>query len=165
MPAQGRSLEVAAMLKALKKLFDDSPADDPQPQEAQASLAAATLLQELTRVDQSASPEEQLAATRALMDLFGMGEADATDLLAQGAARARQLTSYFKPVACLKRAMAPERRVRFVEHLWRVAYADSRLDPYEDHFVRKIAHLLYVPNTQCMVARSHARSGIRLATQ
>ena len=30
--------------------------------------------------------------------------------------------------------------------------------PYEDHYVRKIAHLLYVPNTQSMLARNRARA-------
>jgi uncharacterized tellurite resistance protein B-like protein len=36
--------------------------------------------------------------------------------------------------------------------------ADGRLDYYEDHYVRKIAHLLYVPNTDSMLARNRARS-------
>lgn len=49
-------------------------------------------------------------------------------------------------------------RVRLVEHLWRVTFADGRLDYYEDHYVRKIAHLLYVPNTDSMLARNRARS-------
>ncbi|MGQ0752347.1 MAG: TerB family tellurite resistance protein [Betaproteobacteria bacterium] len=40
--------------------------------------------------------------------------------------------------------------------MWRIAYADGKLDPYEDHYVRKIAHLLYVPNTECMLARGRA---------
>jgi len=57
----------------------------------------------------------------------------------------------------IKRDFSPEERVRLVEHLWRVAYADGRLDPHEDHYVRKIAHLLYVPNTQSMLARNRAR--------
>lgn len=35
----------------------------------------------------------------------------------------------------------------------------GQLDPYEGHFVRKIAHLLHVPNTQSMLARSQARKG------
>ena len=48
-------------------------------------------------------------------------------------------------------------RIRLIEHLWRIAYAHGQLDLHEDHFVRKIAHLLYVPNTQCMLARSHAQ--------
>lgn len=153
------------MLKALKKLFDDVPAEEPHAQEGQARLAAATLLQELGRVDQGRSPEEHDAATHALTDIFGADPEQAEELLALGAERARQLTSYFAPVASLKRALSAERRACFVEHLWRVAYADGKLDPYEDHFVRKLAHLLYVPNTQCMVGRSRARSAVRLAPQ
>ena len=41
--------------------------------------------------------------------------------------------------------------------MWRVAYADGGLDPYEDHLVRKISNLLYVPHVQCMLARQRAR--------
>jgi uncharacterized tellurite resistance protein B-like protein len=50
-----------------------------------------------------------------------------------------------------------EQRIALVEHLWRIAFANGHLDRDEDHFVRKIAHLLHVPNTQCMLARSRAR--------
>lgn len=150
------------MLKALKRLFDESSIEEPHLHDRHVRVAAATLVQELARVDAGRSPDEQTAAVRALEDLFGASAADAHELLADGAERARQLTSYFAPVGVLKRVMTPECRTRFIEHLWRVAYADGRLDPYEDHFVRKIAHLLYVPNTQCMVARSLARTDARL---
>ena len=34
---------------------------------------------------------------------------------------------------------------------------EVRLDRDEDHFVRKISHLLHVPNTECMLARARAR--------
>jgi hypothetical protein len=36
--------------------------------------------------------------------------------------------------------------------------AHGELDLHEDHYVRKIAHLLYVPNTQSMLARNRARA-------
>ena len=49
------------------------------------------------------------------------------------------------------------RRVQLVEHLWRVAYADGGLDPYEDHLVRKLSHLLYVPHIELMLARQRVR--------
>jgi len=45
-----------------------------------------------------------------------------------------------------------------VEHLWRISFVDGELSLYEDHYVRKIAHLLYVPNTQSMLARNRARA-------
>jgi uncharacterized tellurite resistance protein B-like protein len=58
----------------------------------------------------------------------------------------------------IKREWSMPERVRLVEHLWRVTFADGRLDYYEDHYVRKIAHLLHVPNTDSMLARNRARS-------
>ena len=48
-------------------------------------------------------------------------------------------------------------RIRLVEHLWRVAFSDGQLNLYEDHYVRKIADLLYVSNTESMLARNRAR--------
>jgi uncharacterized tellurite resistance protein B-like protein len=64
-----------------------------------------------------------------------------------------------RALAAVKREFSQEERVRLVEHLWRVSFAEGGLDPYEDHYVRKIAHLLYVPNTQAMLARNRARDG------
>jgi uncharacterized tellurite resistance protein B-like protein len=63
----------------------------------------------------------------------------------------------------VKRDLPLPERVRLVEHLWRIAYSDGRLDSHEDHYVRKMAHLLYVPNTQSMLARNRARGASAIA--
>jgi uncharacterized tellurite resistance protein B-like protein len=147
------------LLRALKSLFEDQPVPAlPGHERRRLQLEVASLLHEASRVDLGQAPAERAAAERGLADLFGLPAAAAAGLLAEGGDRARHLTSYFAPVSFIKRDLPLEQRVRLVEHLWRVAYADGRLDPYEDHFVRKIAHLLYVPNTQIMLARNRARS-------
>ena len=87
------------------------------------------------------------------------GPRESAELLAQGRERAHQLNSFYAPVSVIKRDFTMQERVRLIEHLWRVTFADGRLDLYEDHYVRKIAHLLYVPNTQSMLARNRAKSG------
>lgn len=146
------------MLRALKGFFDvggESRAVSGF-ERRHLQIAVASLLHESARVDLNERPEEYAAAQRALAVLFGLNESECTALLAEGRSKARQLTSYFGPVSVIKRDFSLSERVGFIEHLWRVAYADGRLDPYEDHYVRKIAHLLYVPNTQCMLARGAA---------
>jgi uncharacterized tellurite resistance protein B-like protein len=147
------------MLKALKTLFEDN--DGARPTSAQERrhlhVAAASLMHEATRVDLVESEEERAAALAALADLFGIDAAGGAAVLEEGRERAKHLTSYFGPVSVVKRDLGLAERVRFIEHLWRIVYADSRLDPYEDHYVRKIGHLLYVPNTELMLARSRAR--------
>jgi uncharacterized tellurite resistance protein B-like protein len=150
------------MLKALKSLFDEQQATTagsiPEHERRHLQLAVASLLHEATRVDLGETPEEYAAAERTLADLFGLTPKECAVLLVDGREKAKSLTSYFAQVSAIKRAFPLPQRVRFIEHLWRVAYADGRLDRYEDHFVRKIAHLLYVPNTESMLARSRARS-------
>jgi uncharacterized tellurite resistance protein B-like protein len=151
------------MLRALKSLFDDAPTASnalPGHGRRHLQLAVASVLHEATRVDLNDAPEEHAAAGRALASLFGLTTADSGALLEEGRERAKGLTSYYAPISVIKRDFDLPKRVLLIEHLWRIAYADGRLDQYEDHFVRKIAHLLYVPNTQCILARNRARPAL-----
>ena len=147
------------MLRTLKKLFDDPRANAHAHLEIHhLEVAVACLLHESKRVDLDEADEEHRAASEALQSLFGSSEAESEALLREGREKARHLTSYYAPVAVIKRDWGLENRVQLVEHLWRIAWADGRLERDEDHYVRKIAHLLYVPNTQCMLARSRAKN-------
>jgi uncharacterized tellurite resistance protein B-like protein len=87
--------------------------------------------------------------------MFGMPELEARALLDE--AGSKRLTSYFDPASTIKRVLSLEQRTVLVENLWRVAFADGSLDIYEDQFVRKIADLIYVPNTESMLARQRAK--------
>ena len=147
------------MLIALKNLFAElSGTDKDKPlitEPQQLRLAVAGLLHEMTRVDLKHSPEEARTAVAELEKMFAMPAAAAQALLAQ--AGSQRLTSYFDPASIIKRLLTLEQRSVLIESLWRVAFADAELNVYEDQFVRKIADLIYVPNTQCMLARGRAR--------
>ncbi|MBI1942113.1 MAG: TerB family tellurite resistance protein [Betaproteobacteria bacterium] len=148
------------MLRAIKRLFDSAQADTPAVsghERRQLQVAVAVLLHEARRADYAEGDEESVAAELALVEIFGLERRESAALLEQGRARAQQLTSFYAPVTVVKREFSLPERIRLVEHLWRVTFADRRLDLYEDHYVRKIARLLYVPNTQSMLARNRAR--------
>ena len=147
------------MIKALSSLFEHFQ-NSPQPpaQTSHLRLGIACLIHEARRVDFEDDSREHPAALDALMRMFGIEAEEAEALLAEAHRKAQQLSSYYSIVSAIKRELSPEQRVLLIEVLWRVAYADKTLHAYEDHFVRKIAHLLYVPNTQSMLARSRARA-------
>jgi uncharacterized tellurite resistance protein B-like protein len=148
------------MLKALKRLLEATPADAQAAsaqERRQLELAVAVLLHEARRADYTEGDEESLRAQRALAEIFGLEATEAAALLEQGRAKAQQLTSFYAPVTIVKREFSMPERIRLVEHLWRIAFAHNGLHHYEDHYVRKIAHLLYVPNTESMLARNRAR--------
>jgi uncharacterized tellurite resistance protein B-like protein len=145
--------------RAFRRLFDAPHAEAALPgyERRHLQLAVAVLLHEARRADYEEGCRESGAATRALMELFGVSHEEAAEVLAQGREKAEQLTSFYAPLETIKRDWSMTERVRLVEHLWRVTFADGRLDYYEDHYVRKIAHLLHVPHTENMLARNRAR--------
>ena len=120
-------------------------------------LAVAVLVHEARRADYAEGQQESAAGVAALRDMFNLEPEEAAELLAHGRERAAQLSSFYAPVSVIKRELEMPERIKLVEHLWRVSFADGKLDYYEDHYVRKIAHLLYVPNTDSMLARNRAR--------
>jgi uncharacterized tellurite resistance protein B-like protein len=147
------------MIKALASLFEHfqgSPRAAAQSNPLR--LGIACLIHEAGRVDFDDDAREHPAAIDALKQMFGLETHEAEALLEEAHRKAQQLSSYYSIVSAIKRDLSPEQRVLLIEVLWRVAYADKALHAYEDHFVRKIAHLLYVPNTQTMLARSRARA-------
>jgi uncharacterized tellurite resistance protein B-like protein len=147
------------MLKALTSFFRQfDSTHHPRAEVDQLRLSIACLVQEARRVDLDHDARERPAAIDALIQMFGIESVEAEALLEQAREKAQQLTSYYPMVSVIKRDLSPEERILLIEVLWRVAYADGALHGHEDHFVRKIAHLLYVPNTQVMLARSRARA-------
>lgn len=148
------------MLKAIKRALGGAHEEThptPAHERRQLQLAVAVLLHEARRADYAQDSSESAAAEAALGDLFGLEREACAALLEEGRLKAEQLTSFYAPVSLVKRELSMEDRIRLVEHLWRVTFAEGGLHWYEDHYVRKIAHLLYVPNTQAMLARNRAR--------
>lgn len=149
------------MLRAIKRVFASAQAESRSPpghERRQLQIAVAVLLHEARRADYAEGGEESGAAVVALGDLFGLDRRESAALLDEGRARAQQLTSLYAPLTIIKREFSLPERIRLVEHLWRIAFADGRLDLYEDHYARKIAHLLYVPNTDSTLGRNRARA-------
>jgi len=149
------------MLRALTRFLTSAQADTaaaPGQERRQLQVAVAVLVHEARRADYAEGREESAAAEGALTELFGLEPRESAMLLEEGKARAQQLTSFYAPLTVIKREFSMEARIRLVEHLWRITFADGQLNLYEDHYVRKIAHLLHVQNTQSMLARNRARS-------
>jgi uncharacterized tellurite resistance protein B-like protein len=74
-------------------------------------------------------------------------------VLDAASARADAAVSLHEFTRLLNDALAPTDKQRVIGLLWRVAFADGTLDRYEDHLVRKVADLLYVPHAEFIRAK------------
>jgi len=116
-------------------------------------MAAAILLLEAAHRDEHFDPAERATIERLLTERFSLSQAECARLMeASEAANARavQLHPYTQAVF---QHMTPEERVRFIEMLWEVVYADGVLDPEEDALIRKLGGLIYVTDRERMLAK------------
>ena len=51
-------------------------------------------------------------------------------------------------------------KVRIVEYMWQIAYADNQISVHENHLLRKIANLLNVPHGDYIAAKMRAKPAL-----
>jgi len=124
-------------------------------------LAAAALIVEVMRMDGETTDAERAAALAALSAKLGLDDAEARALVALAEEEARNATDYFQFTSLVNRHYTQAQKVRIVEIMWDVAYADARATPYEEHLIRKVADLLYVDHASYIRAKLAARDATR----
>jgi uncharacterized tellurite resistance protein B-like protein len=147
------------MLKSLKDLFDSllAPAPpNPQAAEHALQLATAVMLVEVMRADATFHPEERQAVLTALRDKFALSDDEALRLTELAEATAREATDLFAFTARINEHFEMPQKLRMIEHMWRVAYADGHLSAHERHVLWRIADLLHVPQGAYVHARMRA---------
>lgn len=148
------------MIAALKKLLDGlvpPPQADPQAAEHALQLATAAMLAEVMRADATFGPGEREAVLAALRETFALTAEEAERIAELGRAAAQDATDLFAFTSRIDERFGMDEKVRMVEHLWRVAYADGHLSAHERHVLWRIADLLHVPHGAYVHARMRAQ--------
>lgn len=143
------------MLNAIKDFFERnlSSGGAEQDESHRLRLAVAALLLEMARMDDSMRAEECAWVEEAVRERFELTPGEARELLALAEAERRDATDYFQFTSLINRHYGPEERVAVVRELWRIAYSDATLHQHEEHLVRKLADLLYVPHSRFLAAK------------
>ena len=149
--------KLVSLLRGDDTAAPDGPGDKPDGLQ----LAVAALLVEAAWRDDVFETVERDKIEEILSDHFGLTAAQTTDLLAAVAKnRSNQLFGFTSKIV---KAMDEEGRIRLIEMLWEVAYADGVLDADEDALIRRVAGLVYVTDVDRGKARRRVRDKLGLA--
>ena len=149
---------IDALSDGLQKMANgETPEERLSRESRQVQEAVATLLYETARVDHEVKEEDLVVAGDCLRELFALSSEQARALLVHAAQLHHRPTSYHPLSKVINEHFSAEEKHHLVEYMWRVAHADREVDMYEDHLVRKIADLLYVPHRDFISAKHRAR--------
>jgi uncharacterized tellurite resistance protein B-like protein len=123
---------------------------DGENREAALRSATAVLLLEVARADHVFDESEFECVLELVEKHFGMSPEDAAKLVNAADDKAEDLVSLHEFTQLLHNNLQESEKARIVGLLWQVAYADGRLDKYEDSLVRKISDLLHVSRGRSM---------------
>src|ERR1044071_2416460 len=129
------------MASLLQRFIGATPA---RQVEVSPKLAVAELLLERTRADYAADAPEVARVRELLRRAYQLQDDELEALLREAGERLTRSVSLYDTVATINAALGAEERRNLVGMLWRVAYADGKLDKYEEALLRKLCDLLFV---------------------
>lgn len=125
----------------------DSGGED---REAALRMATAVLMLDVARADHVFDESEFERVLDLLQTHFKLPAEDAAQLLNMATEKAEEAVSAYEFTQMLHDHLDENEKARIVALLWQIAYADGRLDKYEDAFVLKISDLLHVSRGRVM---------------
>ena len=121
-------------------------------------MAIAVLLIEMARADFDQAENENEVIKQLLKGHFDLNNQQTHDLFNDAESVADDAVSLHEYTHALHKTLTQEAKEEVIEMLWRLAMSDENLDKYEDYLVRKVADLLYVPNSIVLKMRHKVTS-------
>ena len=139
------------MLKDIKKFFEEKLLIDEASAESQErgiEYATAALMIELAKADFEEDDIERQLILAMLRDTFEIDGEILEELMVTAEQASADASDLFQFTSLVNQHYSNDQKILLLENLWRVAYADGRLDKYEEQFIRKIAGLVNLPPSE-----------------
>lgn len=144
------------MIDRLKKLFITSDSEPVRPDAHQLAVAATALMVQLSRVDNQEDERELKTIVDCAVKAHQITREEAEDILDDALAHADDATSLYQFTGQINDHLDQQQKQSLLESIWRVAFADGRIDKYEEHLIRRMADLLHLNHREFMQARHRA---------
>ena len=119
-------------------------------------VAYAALLVHAAAIDGAVSEAERDKLKSLLMQRFDLDESAAADLIARATAADERAVDLYHFTRLLNERLDEPGRLRMVETMWAVAYADGAPSDYENNLIWRVADLLGVSQAERVALRQRA---------
>lgn len=145
------------MISYIKRLFEDTTRENRQNADSQETLIAClALLIEVSKSDHDIDPQEIQQIVTLAGSHFNVAKEQQSQLLKLAKSLSKQATSLYEYTSLVNEQYSDDEKYSLILAMWKVAFADGRIDRYEEHLIRRVADLIYIPHIQFIQAKHDA---------
>ncbi len=146
------------MLDFIKKAFfapeqREKSAEPGSSGEDDLRVATCALFLEIANIDDEFSEKERKSILSILQREYGLSGEHALELARRAMSELENSIDTWQFTKLINDNYAESEKMRVVELLWQVVYADGKLDEHEDYLVHKVASLLRLTHKQLIAAK------------
>lgn len=123
--------------------------------------SVATLLIHAARLDENYSPNEKLTINKCLVQL-GFGENDKVEKLIDRCEALEKESNQILHLTQEIKKLKYTDRLKIIEVLVQVVYADGKMDEFEDNLIRRVCGLVYVENADVGTIKENIKKKLTL---
>ena len=154
------------MLKKIKGYMSEfgNQSSDSENQEEKAkniiNNACAALLIETALADKVFNTEEIDSMKKTLREVYGIDEKDLDELISESEKKVSESTSLYEYTRLINDLCDYQDKLKLIQNLWAIAFADKHLDKYEEYLIRKISDLLYVSHSDFIQQKLNVKESL-----
>lgn len=123
--------------------------------------SVATLLIHAARLDENYSPNEKLTINKCLVQL-GFGENNKVEKLIDRCETLEKESNQILHLTQEIKKLKYTDRLKIIEVLVEVVYADGKMDEFEDNLIRRVCGLVYVENADVGTIKENIKKKLTL---
>ena len=143
-----------------KKIFKTEESEKPTIDDNTSTKACIALLLETSMADEILDESELMALKNTLQKDFQINENEIDELIDLAKENVEDSTSLYEFTRDINDNFDANERVKLIESMWKIAYADGNIDKYEEHIIRKVSNLIYVAHSDFIKAKLSAKEQI-----
>ncbi len=114
---------------------------------------------EVAAADAEISDAERQLVKRIIEEIHAVSPDEAREICGLAERQADRATSLFPFTRLITSECSMEDRIEIVNRLWEITFLDGKVHAHEEHLVRKVADLLYVPHSQFIRGKIKQQDG------
>ncbi len=140
-----------------KKIFQKDASENLEIDEHGSIKACIALMLETSMADDLLDESEIKTLKATLINDFKLEETEIDELIEISKKNVDDSTSLYDFTRDINDNFEAEERIKLIESMWKIAYADGNIDKFEEHIIRKVSNLIYVSHSDFIKAKISAK--------